>query len=501
MSTAQKRLAAVLVLALVTALGGRALLNDHRDRMAQSVAQSQQKRLFGCDAHGGAPTAVLLTTGATTYTLVRKSEPNDASAGPTRWRLNTPIAAAADDDMVEAFVQAACELETMGPIRAKANEPPLDLQLFHLDSPRHELTLVWNEETTVSVAVGDISSFNNRLYVRRKDSPDIEQVDGAFNHHLQRSLTSWRQKRPLVGLTAQDIQAVEVALPGPGDHNYRLARGPNDTFWVTPPKGEALPADGAKAKEWLATLLDVRAEDFVAEHADEAARKRFGLIRPKAVVQLSTAEGSARTLHLGQLTLGDKTHTFAQVDGIGGPILRLATDTLYTQLTGGAQSLEDMRVMHLDLTAVAKVVVTEGNQTITYKRTEPTSTEPAIWHLDAAPGAPSPALDQPNFVGALRRLMQLRAATIVTRHATSQDLHKAALVAPRHTVALLTANDQPLEIIWVGRKDGGQTLITNDQKQIIYSVYEGTAEAFSADITPFLSAPREQDVATVPKAQ
>jgi hypothetical protein len=500
MSTAQKRLAAVLVLALVTALGGRALVNDHRDRLAQDEVQSQQRRLFGCDAHGGAPTAVVLTSGATTTTLVRSSEPNDNAQSPTRWRLTTPIVSAADDDMVEAFVTAACQLQTLGPIRAKADEPPLDLQLFHLDHPRHELTLVWHEQATVSVAVGDISAFNNRLYVHRKDSPDVEQVDGAFNHHLERSLTSWRQKRPLVGMGAQDIQAVDVALSGA--HGYRLARGPNETFAVTPQGGETLPADGAKAKEWLAALLDVRAEDFVAEHADPAVRKRFGLSTPKAVVQLTMADATTHTLHLGQLTLGDKTHTFAQVDGTNGPILRLATEELYAKLTDGAQSLEDMRVMRLDLAAVAKVVVTEGNQTVTYSRTEPTATEPATWHLGApAPHGPDAALDQQKFVGALRRLTQMRAATIVTRHATAPDLHKAKLMTPMHTVALLTANDQPLEILWVGRKDGGQTLLTNDTKQIIYSVYEGTVEAFSTDIAPFLTAPREQDVAAAPKAQ
>lgn len=493
MTVTQKRLLVVVALCAALAIGGQALLSDHHERLADNISKRDAAHLFDCQGHGGPPSGIVITQGGQTLSLQRQN----GHDGPTAWRIVAPLQVPADDALVEAFVTTACSQESLGEIRAKAHEPNLDLALFHLAPPKYLITLAWDGNSQATLAVGDVSGFNNKLYVRRSSAVDdglpIEHIDDALSHPLQRDLNAWREKRPLVGVQAPDVARVDVALTaGP---NYILTADGNGRYTVatgtTAPYG-TVHADALKAREWLGAIVDARAEQFVADGPDDAARKRFNLTSPQARITLTLRDGGSRNLALGRLKLGQENYVFAQGFGANGPIVRLATSALWQKLEEGPKALEDMRVLQVAPSDVTAVTVAQGARATRYRRTDGTATTSQAWQLLLADSTVADAqVDAQKFTTALGHLLQMRAAHIVTRKATQAQLKQTELIVPKHTVTLCAQGDRPLAILWIGRHSGGQTLVTDDQKQTIWSVFEGTAETFTADPQFFLTAKSE----------
>ncbi len=527
MKTTHKRAALLLALCMVTAIGGHALLNDHHERVASNSAKQHEAQLFDCQGNGGTPVSIVLTSGTQTLTLRRNHDAAASHDAPTQWQITSPIEASADDTIVDGFISAACAIVSESTLEAKAHEPALDLALFHLKPPQHIITFAWNNDSTTQVAVGDVSGFNNKLYVQRLNAEGIEpsaerlqaqpveQINNALTHHLQREVNAWREKRPLVGVNSHDIEQVDVAFSKAGSAHYTVAAQPNGSYVLTVSQNKSgskksvtpqtLPADAVKVREWLSAIVDARAEQFVAQAPNDAERKRFAMQEPQTTVTLRLRDGAVRTLVLGQLKLGTQQHLFAQGHGYSGPIVRLTANTLWQQLTDGSKDLEDMRVLHVELSDVLGVTIEQDGHMLRYKRTEATNNTPGVWHLvsqssDAVAHAASQksaeqntpqAIDQQAFVTALTHLLHMRAAEVITRHATAQDLQQGKLTSPKYTITLSSEDDRPLSILWLGHNSDGKTLITDDQKEVIWRVFEGTAEAFSLNPESFITPKSE----------
>lgn len=490
MTQVTRRLLQVLVLAALAAGFGLWLRQDFVHRMGKLAAADAGAQLIRCHGGDAGPTGFVLTSRRGTVALAR------SSGAP--WSLVAPMHAAADQETVAAFLAATCALRRVGSVRAKPGEPALDLALFNLASPPHHLTLTGADGVAQTLAVGDASQFDGSLFVRVGDALDVDRIAGDYAHQLERDLFAWRDKRALA-VAPEAIAEVHVRAAGRADQNFDLVRDGNAMagFTVHGPLLEAqgLAADAAAAQGLLQAISQTSAQSFVAEHADAQALRRFGLAPPRLTISITTGEPRTHVLRLGTVTLAGDAHHFLQVGDDQAPVMQLPGDWLLQKLTGGAQSLADMRVLHVDADAVRTVVLHEGADSLALVQDVAAGVAQGAWHLagidDSHLGA---ALDSEGMRTRLHHLVHMRAADILTRHAGQDDLAHAHLTAPTRYIELLAEGRRPLAVVWVGRSDGSRVVVTDDKKQVLSRVFVSTLDDLPLDANRYLpvAQPRPQ---------
>lgn len=510
MTPQRRRLVQVACLALAATSLGVWLRQDYHHSLAKLAATQAKAQLIECGTGDAGPTGIVLTTAAGTVALALGAADGNAVAevagSPRTWRIIAPIHTAADQDTVAAFLSATCSLRRVGFVRAKANEPALDLALFGLASPPQHLTLTTGNGATQTLAFGDRSSFDNSLFVRVGDATDVERIDGAYSHQLARDLFAWRDKRALaistdaiaqIAVRSERNQVPPFALlvgetPKAGEGAQQISVHEPDA------QGDAWPADGAQAQELLQAVAQVRAQSIVVEHPQAQELTRFGLAPPKALVTVTPRQGPPRVLRLGSITLGGDAHHFLQVDAADAPVMQLPGDWLMQKLTRGGAGLRDMRVLHVLADSVQAVVLHDGGKTLRLERIGAADDSAARWRLSGSQASDgNQALDDDSINTRLHHLLHMRAAKIVARAATESALHQAGLTAPRRHIEFFATGDRPLATLWLGHSDANQVFVTDDKKSQIFTVFVSTLDALPLDAASYAKGTPDSDAAPV----
>src|SRR5437879_10351531 len=146
---------------------------------------------------------------------------------------------------------------------------------------------------TQTVRVGDAGPLSATLYVKRDDSPKIFLTTLAGRDLLMKSIQEFRRKRVL---PFDRLQVTRLKIAGPQETVvlYREGQGEKAVWKIKAPVETA--ADQPEVKSLRFALEDLKAQDFIADPTEHAA-KRAALGKPLRTIPLREVE-SCLTVHL-----------------------------------------------------------------------------------------------------------------------------------------------------------------------------------------------------------
>lgn len=494
--TIVRRLLTLCVLCAFAAASGAGALWFERRQQAARAQTAQAQQLFQCAAgvvgidiaDGKAPTRATLRLG-------KRPSAQAAYDANAPWRLEAPLEAAGDVTTINALLEAACALPSAGRITAKPGEPPIDAAAFGLAPPRKVLRLHTADGNTQSLGIGDKSPFDDTLYVQQvaqaaNAAMAVDRVDGGFAFQVDRDVLGWRDKT-LLHLQASDIQEVRVSARGAG--GFLLRRVAEDDFSLHQDHDArvALPADGQSARTFLASLVGLRAKQFVNESPRAAQLGHYSLDTPSYELLLTTTGRTAPyALRIGALDVGQEQHLFAQAGDRQQPVAELEGNSVLDSLRREGESLRDMRLLHLDDERVAKIRIEEGNRTLILEqnRHAPGSTQQVLAH--AVPdgwrvaGEPNTPIDATRVQSVLYRLTHLRADSLSAQAASTDALQGAHLERPAITVTLSDDQNTVLGTLRVGDAAADRRAAVGDGDRI-GQIFAGAIDGLSSQAGDF----------------
>lgn len=282
----------LLILALVAVGLGAFIWFVERDLpTTEERAKAAKKVLQGLELED--IVGVRLEAGEQKVSLVRSGEADS----PT-WRIEAPLAARADRNVVEALIRRLVELESRRRLEGAARAD------FGLATATRRFVLVTDAGTEVALEVGDAAPVGDGVVVARAGADDLFLVDATIAADLDKAAGDWRDRQMVPAVRS------EVASLRLGPQGVLLAeRG--DQFWIEAPVVDR--ADEDHVNGLFATLSSARIERFVDEPAVLAD---LGLDPPKAELEV-VVEGQEAPIRIGWgVATGPESGRFwASVDG------------------------------------------------------------------------------------------------------------------------------------------------------------------------------------------
>lgn len=519
MGVVQRRAVGVVVLGLAVAAGSYLLRREASQRDARLQSAANEAHLVRCPA-GGVWNELRLQGPQGTLTLRRAAIDASADAPAQEledgdwqlWSTEAGPPVAADASTVRATLQAICELAQLG----NALVLPADANLadFGLNPPRYTLQLRDANDVVQFLEAGNKSPFDGSLYVRRGPQDAVRRVDGAFTFQLERDAFALRDKR-LLRLEPRALQSVRLE---PGAHRDSGAKIAPFTLTRTP-EGPQLAAHGreeladpAAAQGLLAALAQLRAQRFVADAPDTAARARFGLNQPHLVVHVGGPAG-VLPVRFGRLTLGGEVHHFVQAGAETSPIAELPSAWLVEKLERGADELRDMRVLALEPDAVKSFTITDGHGAAArvlrfarhgdpdvpmgrqafvaeVRRGGPQAAADA--NAPPAPGAqPVDHLDAQRVATTLNRLCAMRADRFDDAPADAAKRRSAGVEPPALQLIFEGADGRPLATLALGPEHDNHRAALGPRRPELAHVFAAALLGVDADPASWQAAPED----------
>ena len=522
MGVVQRRAVGVVVLGLAVAAGSYLLRREASQRDARAQSAANEAHLVRCPA--GVVWAELRLQGPQgTLTLRRAASDANANASADApaheledgdwqlWSTEAGPPVPADASTVRATLQATCELAQLG--NALALPADANLADFGLNPPRHTLQLRDANDVVQVLEAGNKSPFDGSLYVRRGPQDAVRRVDGAFTFQLERDAFALRDKR-MLHLEPRALQSVRLE---PGAHRdaganiapFTLTRTPEGLQLAAYGREEL--ADPAAAQGLLAALAQLRAQRFVADAPDAAARARFGLSQPHLVVHVGGPAGALMPVRFGRLTLGGEVHHFVQAGAETSPIAELPSAWLVEKLERGADELRDMRVLALEPDAVESFTITDGHgaaaRTLRFARhgdpDVPMGRQDFVAEVrgrgpQAAADANAPPasgaqpvhhLDAQRVATTLNRLCALRADRFDDAPADPAKRRSAGVEPPALQLCFEGANGRPLATLALGPEHNNHRAALGPRRPELAHVFAAALLGVDADPTSWQAAP------------
>ena len=197
-----------------------------------------------------------------------------------QWHMTRPDSCRADNRAIEQMLSMASHLE-VGEIISSNPEKQF---VFQVDTVMgNRLDFFDGENLLASMVIGKMQEDRLHAYLRKTDSDDVYLAKGLFSSIANRRLDLWKD-RSLFVLDPKQASQIELSRD---QKKFRLTR--EDTLWLVSahPYQESLPADGGVVEEYLGTLVDMKADDFV--RAFQSGGISFD--RPQFELKLTVADG------------------------------------------------------------------------------------------------------------------------------------------------------------------------------------------------------------------
>lgn len=320
-------------------------------------------------------TRLTVTTGGQTSAL--EKDP----AGT--WRLTAPVAARADQAVVEGLVS---QLKSAR-FKAALDEHPdaATLARYGLDRPRFSVeaqVLVGEARTprTLTLTGGIDNPFDGSVFVRRDGQEAVYAAEGALRYALARSAFELRDKQVLA-LDEQQVQALELQGAKAG---WALARDADGRWTVTRPYADL--AEAGEVSALLAAAAGERALSFPGE-----ARALLPLFAHPALTLTATLkDGGQVVLRLARPPGDAGDRWYALRDDASGPLVAEVGPGAPGALEKPAAAWRDRTVLRFEREAVARVVLHgEGPEVVLVRR--PADAGPGTWELAAPLKGPARA--------------------------------------------------------------------------------------------------------------
>ena len=308
-----------------------------------------------------------------------------------RWRIESPIAAEADETAVKRLTSAIVFAESKhGLSEADMAALGRSLRDFGLAAPRC-IVSVSDGMTCETFSVGRTVAAGNEVYVRRAGSKGVFTVPVKVAEELMRPLVEFRRRRLFV---FQPSEVVGLGLKVAGEPLTRLAK--DDGQWRISNPMDA-PADRKAVESLIEGLCSARIADYAED--DGAAR---GLGEDEGfAVSLRDTFGVVEKVVFGAADGADSVWAMTSE----GAVVRVASDLL-ERCRNGRKELEDTRIFPVDASQVVSFSVSEGFPAYVVSRQSVSGPWSMVSPVDAL-------ADAKVAGGLLEKVLSLRGADIV----------------------------------------------------------------------------------------
>jgi hypothetical protein len=217
------------------------------------------------------------------------------------WKLTEPIAADADSDELDDF------LNTLAKLRADelvAEKPTAEeLKSYGLDKPEARWKLMAGDTEVLNLVIGGREKGGIRRYAQLAGKDIVFLLDPKLS---MRCLAEFRTRT--VWPMPLDAFQIESVRYGYAKNPFVLEK--TQTGWQVEGKPEVKP-NTATVNETLAALAGLKLSRYVVDKG--ADFKLFGLEPPELVIEIATRTG-LQTLHIGRQE-GDSKRLYARIPG------------------------------------------------------------------------------------------------------------------------------------------------------------------------------------------
>lgn len=257
-----------VIVLVVAALGLFAyIFFVERDSMTTSDLQEREDRVFGEFARDSV--TALTVSGPKGEVTARKIVDAD---GEERWRLTAPADLDADASAVRS-VLAAIDF-VLADRTVEGSEEARDPR-YGLVEPRIRASFEMKGGAKTAFAIGAKDASGEKVYVALEGEDRFHAVEKDFYDSLDVGPQDLRDKH-LLGRDSGFDGAREVSLER-GGAIQRFSREGPDSPWKLERDGEKILAASDQVGELLREVERLRASEFLADGADEAAIEKWGL--------------------------------------------------------------------------------------------------------------------------------------------------------------------------------------------------------------------------------
>jgi hypothetical protein len=369
---------------------------------------------------------LLIVAGGETTELGRLPDGAWVISRPFRTRADTRVA----EDVVSALQAAR--------LNRVVDEKPTDadLQRYGLEPPRFAVTATAEGVPELTVSGGIENTFDGSVYLRHAGDGRVYAVDGSTRAALERTPDALRA-RDLLGV--RDLGLLGIQLKS-DRHVWAVARDPEQPWAFLTPKG--LAADGPAISQWVAGLIQQRAEKFLVD--SPAERKRTGVEKP-AVDATFRRQNETVRVRLAPGKGDTDPVTLLREDGFGAALVELPRAAL-AALDVPAVQLSDRRVLHFEPAQVERIrfLPEGGGSAVVVQRVRPVDGGPTDrWQIASHPPETASTAKVGTLLYALANLRSL-----AVEDAPPRD---AGLGGIARTVVLEDVSGQVLGTLVLGR--------------------------------------------------
>ncbi|MGE0761771.1 MAG: DUF4340 domain-containing protein [Bdellovibrionales bacterium] len=388
----------------MAALAGYAYY-DYVQEQKKTAAQAEQEKILGvkaADIHE--------------VRLVRPGETVVLKLVQGQWQMTEPVADAVENETI------ASHLDTMASERGaempKAKSGSYNWSEYGLNQPGLEAELTKSDGNKVKFAVSSQAAFDGSYYVRLNDR--LFLGGGSWARIAEKGSAQLRDKRFWRKQGAIERLIVETQHP---DLKEKMVLVKKEGKWSQEGKSHLI--DATKVDGYLSALKEIRALDYVANKADVATLKKYGLDRPVTKITLGefTASVSAEKDNAAYVKTSE-----------ADAILRLSGHDA-GQLKIGSSDVRDGRVpFKMNLEQVRQLQVKAGQKVQTFKK------EGSDWKLDGA--KPEQKVQSENLQKVFENISNLEAKSFLP------STQKVGAI--KQKVEFLNGEGKPLLAVEVG---------------------------------------------------
>ena len=465
---ARTRNAVSLLALLVIASGAVAYAYYGVEKKSQQVAKKDldAKKLFTLEPDKVSELTVDRTaSGGQKVRVVRDEK--------AEWKVVEPMQTGGDKAPIEAVVTNVLGLVGESVV-APADAPAADLARFGLGKPSIRISLKDKDGASEALEVGDISSFDTMLYVRKSGGPVVQAKDVKFM--LDKTLFDLRDKRLMPIEDEKQIKRIEAK----GAKFAYVVEREGKGWKMLSPKVDR--ADEVTVNRMILTLKVLRANSFVP---DPKSDKEYGLDKPAITVRVTTTQGVVHAF-----VVGAPTRHSAPKDKSAGPdgsapveqashyarigsnreIMNLFDFSL-TDLDVDVPTLEDKAVVSFESSQASALHFESGKDVVELQKKADASGRES-WNITSPRAAPANRFKVPTLMFTLAALRGTRlvdaAGKDAARYGLDHPTRMGYVLGPdgKELGRIEVGADAPNNKVYVRGSAGGPRIFEIDRSKL-----------------------------------
>ena len=350
------------------------------------------------------------------------------------WHLVSPLAARADDALVQRLLNELNPLEAER-VLGGSKATPLSLGEFGLAPPQARLTAIAGSRT-VTVLFGTPTAVGGNRYVTLADSSKVLTVSSRLFDALNHPLDAYRS-RELLDVDTWSATQITVASPA---SSYALRKEAQAGRWqlLEPLVDEA---EGAAVSSTLSKLRGLRADRFITDAPQVEQAAAWGFDAPSAHITIAlTNKAAPLELFVGKPTTDNPEQRYAK--RTDEPTIYAVTKDRVEALLQDPQTLRARTVLDFFANQATKVRVRWQDASWTIEKREGT------WQL----ADDQQALDGSHVDEWLWKLRDVKLTRFVEDE--PQSLSRYGLDPPKGTIQVWLTDQQQAKELLIGEAVG-----------------------------------------------